>query len=158
MTAGEAYGFSGFFFRGTEIDEGGAGADFTRRIKDLRLDESDITHLTNDMTTDSKHGLVGRNWFEILHLHLAGDTGGLQFARDNPTAHFVHQHGLHPAVQGIEPTLKVTIGMPLGDDVVAILPEVKMETTWITWATTDAVVAFDAKPGVDDLFQLTINN
>jgi hypothetical protein len=33
-----------------------------------------------------------------------------------------------------------------------------METTWITWATTDAVVAFDAKPGVDDLFQLTINN
>ena len=158
MTAGEAYGFSGFFFRSAEIDKGGAGADFTRRIKDLRLDESDITHLTNDMTTDCKYRLVGRDRFEILHLHLAGDTGGLQLARDNPTAHFVHQHGLHPAVQGVEPTLEVTIGMPLGDDVIAILPEVKMETTRITWATADAVVALDAEPRVDDLFQLTINN
>ena len=53
-------------------------------------------------------------------------------------------------MQGVDPTLIVTVGLPRGEHIVAIFVKVEMKTDGVVGRTANAVVAFFMKPRILD--------
>ena len=146
----ESHSGQSLLFRGAEVKQGGLGAYLILIVENFGIDKGDVAHLFVDASTQGNGTFVGCNGLEVFNFHLRCDSGSLELAGDHPSGHFVEKQRLYTAMQGVDPTLIVTVGLPRGEHIVAIFVKVEMKTDGVVGRTANAVVAFFMKPRILD--------
>ena len=100
--------------------------------------------------------LFAGNRFLVFDIEVCGHSRCLELAAYNPAPNLVEQRGLYAAVQGVKPSLKVYVGSPERNDILAVFVEFHLQSVWVARCTGETVITFIGKfnPGVDNLFHI----
>ena len=149
FTMGEAH-LARFLLTHGEIDGLALCAEFFHRIVNLNMNESHLTLHLGKAGTNGNLRLGGHNALAVFHLQAVGHAAGLQLAEHHPRGTLVDERGLYAAVQGVNPSLIVSLRFPKTDNIVAIFIEFHLHAKRIVRAASKTVVALLVYPMILD--------
>ncbi len=134
-----------------EVDAVTLGAELALGIEQFDVNVNHLTALTHNAGTQRDMLLADYHLLLVAHIQVRGYAAGLELAEDNPARNFIYQYGLHAAVQRIAPTLELGAGVPMADNIVAILVELHLQARRIVRVAAVTVIGRLPHPRIDDL-------
>lgn len=91
---------------------------------------------------------------EVAHLHLRRHAARLELAEDDPAADLVGQRRLDPAVQRVDPALKLRTRPPAAHDLVSLLVKLHAQPLRAVRVAAEAVIPLQPAPRIDNLLHV----
>ena len=140
--------------REEEIETQRLGAEHPLRIENPHVDPHEVAALLRD-AGPQQDVIVGRmDGPEIAHLHLRRHAARLELAENDPAADLVGQRRLNPAVQRVDPALKLRTRPPAAHDLVALLVKLHAKALRAVRVAAETAVALQPAPWIDDLLHV----